>query len=90
MRVLDQPMLFACFKNTNKTRLERSLAVEVKYGRFSGLIEKIMMVQFRGSVKRTVAGFNEKLEEKFSKSTHGKLGDRARHLKDNLVLKSNC
>lgn len=64
------------------------MAVEVNYGRLSGFIEKLMMVKFRGSIKKTMAGFNEKLEEKFPKPHQGNLTERARQLKDNLVSKN--
>jgi len=72
-------------EDATRTKLERSLAVDVNYGRFSGFIEKVMMVKFRGSIKKTLAGFNEKLDEKFPKPHSGNLTDRARQLKDNLV-----
>ncbi|CAD5212904.1 unnamed protein product [Bursaphelenchus okinawaensis] len=54
----------------HKTELQRAVACNVNYGRFSGLIEKVIVMTFRKSIKKTMAGFNEKLEERFGRHTN--------------------
>ncbi|KAI6183685.1 PRELI/MSF1 domain-containing protein [Aphelenchoides bicaudatus] len=76
---MDEKCVFTP-EGADKTKLERSVAVEVNYGRLSGLIEKVIMVRFRGAAKKIVAGLNEKLDEKFHKSHQGNLISSTRNL----------
>uniref|UniRef100_A0A914S308 PRELI/MSF1 domain-containing protein n=1 Tax=Parascaris equorum TaxID=6256 RepID=A0A914S308_PAREQ len=46
-----------------RTNLERAVWVNVNYGRIDALIERVLVISFRKSVKRTVIGLTEKLEE---------------------------
>uniref|UniRef100_A0A0M3I0R3 PRELI/MSF1 domain-containing protein n=2 Tax=Ascaris TaxID=6251 RepID=A0A0M3I0R3_ASCLU len=48
-----------------RTNLERAVWVDVNYGRIDALIERVLVMSFRKSVKRTVIGLTEKLEERF-------------------------
>ncbi|VDK53645.1 unnamed protein product [Anisakis simplex] len=47
-----------------RTNLERAVWVDVNYGRINSLIERFLVMSFRKSVKKTVIGLTEKLEEK--------------------------
>ncbi len=42
------------------TLLRRQMWITVNYGRFNGLIERVIEMSFAKSVKRTIAGFNER------------------------------
>ncbi|KAH7729824.1 PRELI/MSF1 protein [Aphelenchoides avenae] len=55
--------------HTNRTELSRRLFVMVNYGHISGLAERVLMMTFRKSVKKTLAGVNEKLEEHYGPAT---------------------
>ncbi|KHN88858.1 PRELI domain-containing protein 1, mitochondrial [Toxocara canis] len=48
-----------------RTNLERAVWVDVSYGRINSLIERVLVMSFRKSVKKTVLGLTEKLEERF-------------------------
>ncbi|KAI6182431.1 PRELI domain-containing protein 1, mitochondrial [Aphelenchoides bicaudatus] len=67
---MDEKCIFTP-EGADKTKLERSVAVDVNYGRLSGLIEKVLMVRFRGAVTRIMAGLNERLNEKFCSPDQG-------------------
>jgi hypothetical protein len=51
--------------DSNKTSLSRHLFVSVNYPRLSSFIERILVMTFRGSIRKTLSGIQEKLEERF-------------------------
>ncbi|KAK0394904.1 hypothetical protein QR680_001001 [Steinernema hermaphroditum] len=48
-----------------RTELTRHLYVNVTYGRINSLIERVLVMTFTKSVKRTVLGLTERLEERY-------------------------
>uniref|UniRef100_A0AC34PXE0 PRELI/MSF1 domain-containing protein n=1 Tax=Panagrolaimus sp. JU765 TaxID=591449 RepID=A0AC34PXE0_9BILA len=53
------------FEDFNKTSLARQLFVSINYPRFSSLIERLLVMTFRNSVRKTLNGIQEKLEERY-------------------------
>ncbi|TMS34259.1 hypothetical protein L596_001887 [Steinernema carpocapsae] len=48
-----------------RTELTRHLYVNVTYGRINSLVERVLVMTFNKSVKRTVQGLTERLEERY-------------------------
>uniref|UniRef100_A0A914XYH9 PRELI/MSF1 domain-containing protein n=1 Tax=Panagrolaimus superbus TaxID=310955 RepID=A0A914XYH9_9BILA len=51
--------------DNNRTSLSRELFVSVNYPRLSSFIERVLVMSFRGSIRKTLSGIQEKLEERF-------------------------
>ncbi|KAE9551074.1 hypothetical protein FO519_005711 [Halicephalobus sp. NKZ332] len=50
---------------SSKTALSRNLFVSINYPRFSSLIERVLVISFRNTIKKTLSGIQEKLEERY-------------------------
>uniref|UniRef100_A0A7E4W0M2 PRELI/MSF1 domain-containing protein n=1 Tax=Panagrellus redivivus TaxID=6233 RepID=A0A7E4W0M2_PANRE len=62
---MDEKSVYKRVESTpTQTSLSRDVAVYVNYPRFGGLIERVLVMTFRKSVKKTLNGIQEKLEER--------------------------
>ncbi|VDN52147.1 unnamed protein product [Dracunculus medinensis] len=84
-KCIYRPVIF-----DSQTSLQRSLYVSVLHGRISAIIERVVLMSFRKSVKKTVAGLLEKLEESIFKSLSSKnVSQKAAAIKDKLMSNKN-
>uniref|UniRef100_A0AC34F844 PRELI/MSF1 domain-containing protein n=1 Tax=Panagrolaimus sp. ES5 TaxID=591445 RepID=A0AC34F844_9BILA len=81
--------------DSNRTSLSRELFVSVKYPRLSSIIERILVMSFRGSIRKTLSGIQEKLEERFgspmagvSSQTSSLVQEKATVLTDKLLRRN--
>ncbi|MFH4974700.1 hypothetical protein AB6A40_001409 [Gnathostoma spinigerum] len=79
-----------------RTQLERAVCVTVNYFGLSSIIERFMIMSFKKSVKKTVLGISEKLEEKFgppltssSANAATKMSEKASSIKEKIMANKN-
>uniref|UniRef100_A0A0N5AGE3 PRELI/MSF1 domain-containing protein n=1 Tax=Syphacia muris TaxID=451379 RepID=A0A0N5AGE3_9BILA len=77
------------------TSVNRAVFVNVNYNAIDSLIERVLVLSFRNSVKKTVAGFMERLEEKYGAPVSGvafhsggKISQKAAAIKGKLLHNS--
>lgn len=51
-------------QSTSRASIGRAVFVDVNYGALDPLIERVFVLSFRNSIKKTAAGLIEKLEER--------------------------
>ncbi|KAI6228619.1 PRELI domain-containing protein 1, mitochondrial [Aphelenchoides fujianensis] len=84
---LDEKCTYMPSADGSRTELHRALSVFVDYGRLSSFIERVVLGAFKNSIKKSVAGFNEKLQERCGRfqSPANQTPDRPPPLKTNFV-----
>lgn len=95
LKLLQFIVFKLCFQDSNKTSLSRDLFVSVNYPRLASFIERVLVMTFRNSVRKTLSGIQEKLEERFGQpmlpasenGAQSMVQEKATVLKDKLLRK---